>query len=90
MGRLWGPHSLLFSVKQGSFLVGSKRPERHIDHSYLAPSFRKTGILPLFLLCFYGVEKTLPFNKARLRKINKKFQYCQLQGQDQNAGPPKN
>jgi hypothetical protein len=55
MDRLCGTQSLLFSVKQGSFLVGAKWPERDVDHSYLAPSFRMTGILPLFLLCFYGV-----------------------------------
>jgi len=31
-------------------VVGAKRPERDVDQSYLAPSFRMTGVLPLLLL----------------------------------------
>jgi hypothetical protein len=47
------------------------------------------NLTPTPPMILWSEKKTLPFNMARLRKINKKFQNCQLPGQEQNAGPPK-
>jgi hypothetical protein len=56
--RLWGPHSLLFNLYQGS-LPEVKRPEREVDHSppSSAEVYNEWRYASTAPICLYGMDR---------------------------------